>query len=61
MRQVEILSIYPIWKLERNNTDYCKINASAEGVEPPSYVHYFLFFIDWKYFDTDWAIEIFRY
>jgi len=61
MSQVEILSVYPIWKLERNNTYYFKIKAAAEGVKPPSYIHYFLFFLDWKYFDTDWVIENFRY
>jgi hypothetical protein len=59
--QVEILSVYPIWKLERNNTYYFEIKAAAEGVKPPPYIHYFLFFLDWKYFETDWAIEIFRY
>jgi len=61
MSQVEILSVYPIWKLERNNTYYFKIKSSSEGVTPPPYIHYFLFFLDWKYFDTDWAIENFRY
>ena len=61
MSQIEILSIYPIWKLERNNTYYFEIKAAAEGVKPPAYIHYFLFFLDWKYFETDWAIENFRY
>ena len=61
MRQIEILSIYPIWKLERNSTYYFEIKAAAEGVKPPAYIHYFLFFLDWKYFETDWAIENFRY
>jgi hypothetical protein len=61
MNQVEIFSVYPIWKLERNNTYYFKIKAAAEGVKPPPYIHYFLFFLDWKYFDTDWVIENFRY
>jgi len=61
MSQVEIISVYPIWKLERNNTYYFEIKAAAEGVKPPPYIHYFLFFLDWKYFDTDWVIEKFRY
>ena len=61
MSQVEIMSFYPIWKLERNNTYYFKIKAASEGVTPPPYIHYFLFFLDWKYFDTDWVMEYFRY
>ena len=61
MSHVEILSVYPIWKLERNNTYSFEIKAAAEGVKPPPYIHYFLFFLDWNYFDTDWVIENFRY
>jgi len=61
MSQIEILSVYPIWKLERNNTYYFEIKAAAEGVKPPAYIHYFLFFLDWKYFDTDWVMEYFSY
>ena len=61
IEKVQILSIYPIWKLERNNTYYFEIKAEAEGVKPPPYVHYLLFFLDWKYFETDWVIEKFRY
>lgn len=61
MSQAEILSFYPIWKLERNSSYYLKIKAVSEGVKPPAYIHFFLFFLDWNYFDTDWATENFRY
>ena len=61
MTLVEILSIYHLWKLERNNTYYFEVKAEAEGVKPPPYIHYLLFFLDGKYFETPWEIEKFRY
>ena len=61
LNQVEINSFYPMWRLERNNTYYLKIKAEAKGVKPPPYIHYILFFLEWKYFETDWVIERFRY
>lgn len=61
MNQVEIKSLYPMWKLQRNNTYYFKIKAESKGVEPPAYIHYLLFFLNWMNFETDWVEEKFTY
>jgi hypothetical protein len=61
MNSVEIHSLYPMWKLERNKTYYFRIKAQSKGVEPPPYIHYLLFFLKWQNFETDWAIEKFTY
>ncbi|HNR13347.1 MAG TPA: DUF4390 domain-containing protein [Thermodesulfobacteriota bacterium] len=52
---------YPMWKLERNESYYVKIKAQSRGVEPPGYVDFILFFMNWMNFETDWVIEKFFY
>lgn len=61
MSSVEILSFYPIWKLERNSTYSFTIKAESKGVEPPAYLHYLLFFLKWMNFETPLVEEEFKY
>ncbi len=61
MNNIEIPLFYPTRKLERNKTYYIKIKADSKGVEPPLFLHYFLFFLKWMNFETDWSVEKFRY
>lgn len=61
MSTVEILSFYPLWKLERNNTYSFTIKAESKGVEPPAYLHYLLFFLKWMNFETPLVEEEFTY
>jgi len=61
LSEVEILSIYPLWQLERNRTYYFSIKADACGEKPPPYIRYLLFFVNEKYFESNEKIEKFRY
>ncbi len=61
LTELEIPSVYPLWKLERNRTYYFAIKADAEGQKPPPYIRYLLFFISGKYFETEEKIEKFRF
>lgn len=61
MSSVEILSFYPIWKLERNSTYAFTIKAESKGVEPPAYLHYLLFFLKSMNFETPLVEEKFNY
>jgi hypothetical protein len=61
MNNVKISSFYPMWKLERNKSYYFRIKARSEGIAPPGYMHYILFFMNWMNFDTEWMVERFYY
>ena len=61
MNSVTIRSLYPMWKLDRNKSYYLKIKARSEGIAPPGYLHYILFFMNWMNFDTGWIVENFYY
>ena len=61
MNNITIRSFYPMWKLDRNRSYYFKIRARSEGIAPPGYMHYILFFMNWMNFDTEWIIERFYY
>lgn len=53
--------LYPMWKLERNSSYYVKLKAQSQGVEPPGYIDFILFFRNWMNFETDWVVEKFLY
>ena len=61
MNNVKVRSFYPMWKLERNRSYYLRIRARSEGIAPPGYLHYILFFMNWMNFDTEWSVEEFYY
>jgi len=61
MNNVDVLSLYPIWKLDRSKSYYIKIKADSEGIDPPSYINYLLFFLNRMNFETDWFVESFTY
>ena len=61
MNNVEILSLYPMWKLDRSKNYYIKIRADSKGIAPPHYINYLLFFLNWMNFETDWFVESFTY
>jgi len=61
MNNVEIISLYPMWKLDRSKSYYIEIKAESKGISPPHYINYLLFFLNRMNFETDWFIESFTY
>lgn len=61
MNNVHVRSLFPMWKLDRNRSYYFKLRARSEGIAPPGYMHYILFFMNWMNFDTEWIVESFYY
>ena len=61
MNNAKVPAFFPMWKLERNKSYYVKLKARSQGVEPPGYLQYILFFLSWMNFETDWVVEKFYY
>lgn len=61
MNNAKVPSFFPMWKLERNKSYYVKLRARSQGVEPPGYLQYILFFLNWMNFETEWVVEKFYY
>ncbi|MBN2467205.1 MAG: DUF4390 domain-containing protein [Deltaproteobacteria bacterium] len=61
MNSINIPSLYPMWKLDRNKNYYFRIKAESKGIEPPLFLNYLLFFLKWMNFETPWVVERFSY